>query len=525
MDVPPPRRTAPAPRRLPRGRVLAAIGAGAVVAGLAIGMLVRLTADPDQTDSLGVARPSSPSATPRAISEATPGSSASPSVEASPPASDPAGPDPSPLKDLLPVKGSGRQIGGDVLMAAGMDGELYVAIPTGAGEVLTLLDRNGRSRSGWPIVVTGNDLCDLLLAAPDGSVRVLCYRSESVDGLGASISQAHAFDRGGDPLPGWPGDVSETFTGVMVDDALVLLSRPYPGDAPEAGAPEYVHMDVVEADGAMRSGVDIPFECCDNAFAIGPDGMATVSTRDWAESGSTVMTTVVAFDEHGVRDGWPVTIDGSASEGAFDPSGRLHLVVSAPYERPSRQMVIDPDGRQHVGSDDLDIVSSLTWDGAGDPYPGAPIVASNGSTFIVSTEEVGTTIMGLDAAGRPLPASPYRSKLGLQFIDGCEPDETGCGSDRTPIGIDSRDVLYLIHEAASSSAGGSVIAIGPDGRIRDGWPVGLRRAGSMFWGLAVNSDGGAYALAIEPEGDIHSATIVAIADDSTVRYTTTIVEP
>ncbi len=236
-------------------------------------------------------------------------------------------------------------------------------------------------------------------------------------------------------------------------------------------------------------------------------------------------TTLVAFDEHGVRDGWPITIDGSASEVAFDPRGRLHLAVSPPYERPSRTVVISPDGGQHVGSDDLDIVSSLTWDGAGDPYPGAPIVASDGSTFIVSTEGIGTTIMGLDAAGTSLSGWPYRSKLGIQFIDRCEAEDTGCGSNRTPIGIDSHDVLYLIHEAASSSAGGSVVAIRPDGRIRDGWPVGLRRAGSTFWALAVNPNGGAYALAIEPEGNRHSATIVAIAADSTVRYTTTIVEP
>jgi hypothetical protein len=426
---------------------------------------------------------------------------------------------------LLPVKGSGRQIGGDVLMAAGVDGELYVAIPTGAGEVLTLLDRNGRSRSGWPIVVPVNDFCDRLLAAPDGSVRILCYRSESVDGLGASISQAHAFDRGGDPLPGWPGNVSEAFTGVMVGDALVVLSRPEQGDAPEADAPEYVHMEVVEADGAARSGVDIPFECCDNVFAISPRGLGIVSTRDWPDSDSTVTTTLVAFDEHGVRDGWPITMDGSASEVAFDPSGQVHLVVSAPYEHPSRTVVISPDGSQRVGSDDLDIVSSLTWDGAGDPYPGAPIVASNGSTFIVSTEDVGTTIMGVDTDGQSLSGWPYRSKLGIQFIDRCEPGDTGCGSHRTAIGIDSRDVLYLIHEAASSSAGGSLAAVGPDGRIRDGWPVGLRRAGSMFWALAVNPDGGAYALSIEPEGNSHSATIVGIARDSTVRYTTTIVEP
>ena len=527
MDLPPPRRTAPPPRRLPRGRVLAAIGATAVVAGLALGGLVRLTSDPDSNDSLGVVRTSSPSATPSATSQATPDSSAaaSPSVGASTPTSRPVGPEPKPIKDLLPVKGSGRQIGGEVLMAAGRDGQLYVGIHTDAGEVLTLLDRNGRPRPGWPIVLKGNEFCNQLLAAPDGSVRILCYRPDTIDGLGNGITEAHAFGRDGKVLPGWPADVSGAFTGRMVGDDLVVLSLTYQGDAPEENAPEYIHMDVVEADGATRSGVDVAFSSGDIAFALGPDGMAIVSTREWADAGSTVTTTLTVFDEHGVRDGWPIIIDGSASEVAFDPSGHVHLVVSAPYERPSRTVVISPDGGQRVGSDDLDIVSSLTWAGAGDPYPGAPIVAADGSTFIVSTEDVGTTIMGLDADGQSLSGWPYRSKLGIQFIDRCEAEDTGCGSNRTPIGIDSHDVLYLVHEAANSSAGGSLVAIGPDGRIRDGWPVGLRRAGSVFWGLEVNPDGGAYALAIEPEGKGHSATIVAVDADSTVRYTTTIVEP
>jgi hypothetical protein len=506
--------------------VLAAIGAGAIATGLLLGALVRLSETPDPGDALGVARTSSPSATPTATSEAAPSASraAPPSVEARPP-NDPPGPDPSPLANLVPVKGPGRQIGGNVLMAAGRDGELYVGIPTGTGEVLTLLDRDGRPRPGWPIPVPGNDFCGLLLAAPDGSVRVLCDRSETVDGLDAYITQAHAFGRDGKVLPGWPADLSAAFTGVMVGDALVVLSREYV-DAPEENAPEYVHMDVVGADGAMRSGVDVAFPCCDSAFALSPHRMGIVSTREWSESGDSVTTTLVAFDESGIRDGWPITIDGNTSEVAFDRRGAAHLVVSAPYEPPSRTIVLGADGRRLGGSGDLDIVSSLTSEGAGDSYPAAPIVASDMSTFIVSTEDGRTTIMGLDPGGRPLDGWPYRSKLGIEFINQCvDTGDTGCSSPRTAMGVDAHDVLYLIHGAASPSAGGSVMAIGPDGRVRDGWPVGLRRAGSVFWALAVNPDGGAYALAIEPEGDSHSATIVAITDDSTVRYTKTIVEP
>ncbi len=62
--------------------------------------------------------------------------------------------------------------------------------------------------------------------------------------------------------------------------------------------------------------------------------------------------------------------------------------------------------------------------------------------------------------------------------------------------------------------------------MRPGWPVELKRAGSEFWSVVVGPDGTAYALAIEPESSrTSSASILAIAPDSTVRYTTTIIDP
>ena len=64
------------------------------------------------------------------------------------------------------------------------------------------------------------------------------------------------------------------------------------------------------------------------------------------------------------------------------------------------------------------------------------------------------------------------------------------------------------------------------GRVRPGWPVELKRPGAEFWSVVVGSDGTAHALAIEPKSSSSSsASILAIAPDSTVRYTTTIIEP
>jgi hypothetical protein len=62
--------------------------------------------------------------------------------------------------------------------------------------------------------------------------------------------------------------------------------------------------------------------------------------------------------------------------------------------------------------------------------------------------------------------------------------------------------------------------------VRAGWPVELKRPGAEFWSVVVGPDGTVYAQAIEPEsGDRSSATILAIARDSPVLYTTTVVEP
>jgi hypothetical protein len=70
------------------------------------------------------------------------------------------------------------------------------------------------------------------------------------------------------------------------------------------------------------------------------------------------------------------------------------------------------------------------------------------------------------------------------------------------------------------------VAIGPDGRVRPGWPVVLERPGAEFWSVVVGSDQTAFALAIEPEaGERSSATILAIGPDGTVRYRVTVVEP
>jgi hypothetical protein len=345
------------------------------------------------------------------------------------------------------------------------------------------------------------------------------------------MRRAFAIDSDGHALPGWPVDIGDAIAGRMIGQELRMIERPYQGDLEEA--PELARLLILRADGGVARGNEVSVgPCCESTWAVGPNGMAYGTFRRGFEYGASVKTDVVSFDLDGTRAGWPVTVDGNTSELAFDRQGQAYLVVGWPNQRPARTVVLDASGVVlPTGSADQPIVSTSTWNGAGADYPGPPIVAVDGTSFIVSTEGDRTTVIALDTNGQPRAGWPYRSSLGIQWTGFCgvtdstDGVDVGCGQSRTSPQTSADNVLHLLNGAASSSSGGSVVAIGPSGKVRAGWPVGLRRAGSMFWSIAIDPIGGIWALAIEPETPGYSATILSIATDSTVRFTTTIVEP
>ena len=412
-------------------------------------------------------------------------------------------------------------------MAAGPDGSLYVAVPGDGGEIVTRLDRSGRAARGWPVLLVDVDGCDQLLSIVGGeTIRVLCSTSRSSGADTVAVRRSFALDEAGRSLPGWPVDVDNGTIGAVVGDDLVMLVNPlwYAGGAPGESWP--VSVSIIGDDGSVEPGGDVPFPCCDSSWAIGTDALVFgTSHRDWS-SATSVKTDVTAFGAGGVGPGWPITIDGNASDVAFDKDlGVAHLVVGSPAKPPARTVVLDDDGTvMELGSDELPIVSTGTGNG-GDGVPGPPIVAADGTSFIVSTGPHHTTVMALDPEGNARPGWPYGVDLGMQLTGICHVGDTGCGHPRSMPQASNSNVLYLLEAASTPAHGGSVIAVGPNGRVRPGWPVGLRKAGAMFWSIVVNPSGGVWALAIEPERSSYSATILSIANDSTVRSTSTIVQP
>ena len=203
------------------------------------------------------------------------------------------------------------------------------------------------------------------------------------------------------------------------------------------------------------------------------------------------------------------------------------MTVGSYTKKTSRVVVFDRAGGSiAAASDELSIA---TVQGGGFDIdcaaanPNAPVVAADGTTYV--TSEIDTRIFALDPSLHVMAGWPYTPATPLVRPGSCDPDGLCCLVNAIPaVGPD--DVLYLPLQAAGATAGGTLVAVGRDGRVRPGWPVELRRPGAEFWSVVVGSDGTAYALAVEPEaGDTSSASILAIAPDSTVLYRTTIIEP
>ena len=377
---------------------------------------------------------------------------------------------------------------------------------------MALLDSSGRPRPGWPIALD-DTFCSVPAPAADGSIRLVCAQESQPD------SRDYAFTPDGRPIPGWPIELPSAIRPRVVGGDLYVLTSVV--DDPRA-----VRLVAVAPDGTHRTGM--PLETPDSSsvdsfMQLGPDGTGYLFAYPNAATGDTEIT---AFDLGGVRQGWLARVKGRPFGFAFGKDGRIYVTEGQEDGRPSRILVFDRDGVSlPIGSEALPVEATSAYGGAG-PFggPPPPIVAEDGSSFLVS-EEGGTTVYALDATGHVMAGWPYRDAIGLQWSF-VQLGDTGTPSWRSEPAVGPGDILYLLHPPRAATLGGSIVAIGPDGHVRPGWPVGLKRAGAEFWSVVVGSDGTAYALVIEPEtGDASSASILAMAPDSTVLWTTAIIEP
>jgi hypothetical protein len=433
----------------------------------------------------------------------------------------------------LGFRGSAREIGERIGMAPGPDGTLFVSIPRSGGSVLARLDRGGRPIAGWPITIKNSTGCGSPLAVDDGSVRIICDGTDlpTYDNDPSDV-RAFAFDAEGRSMPGWPIRLRPGF-GRVIGDELTYFAEQYVTDTYDVGTVSHVAwVTTIAVDGSVRVGEKVPMTetCCLERWAIGPDGNAYGSSHDYggsveAPKSSQLMSVSLA----GIRAGFPVALDGAASPPAFDAAGRLHVTVNAGPDRTARTLIFDTRGRAVPGgSDDLGFAATDSCDGieGSCEVPATPLIGADGTTFVTGAYFTSTVVARVDTSGEVMGGWPYRSDDGNQGTGVCPPTDICEGSSLATPALGPDNSVHLIHSAAVTSAGGRLIAIGPDGQVRPGWPVELKRRGAEFWSVAVGSDGTVYALAIEPEAsDGSSASILAIAPDSTVRWITTIIGP
>ena len=522
MNTPPPAPTLSRRVRINLTPRVAATGLAVSVAVLLVVVVLSLLRGSDE----GVAGlpPSGGTPTPVTVPDAsgTPSPSMSPVTPGSPGAT--VGPKPTAKPTTAPVSFPVRGYASSVLMAPGPNGGVYVSVPGDDRTRVALIGTDGAVGRGWPVDL-GVSWCTQFLTAGDGTLRVVCEAPQPDDGLQAPVTRIFGIDAAGRALPGWPVDIegSMYMSGVpmatMHGTDVVLAVRQYAGDVEEEGVVEPPLLVIVDRDGRVNVSEEPEgLTCCSSDVVPGP-GVGYIINRDYFGEGS---SQVIAFDLDAVL--WKTSIDAIVSNPAFDDAGNAYFSAwRLGFDR-AQIFVLDPAGRVTRAAD-LAIGSTNGWSGAGSEHPALPTVSNDGSVVVFDDTD-GTVVMAVDPSSNPRGGWPYRTPVEIAQDGFCPGEDVGCGVASVAPKTGANGVVYVALSPDGSSSGGSLIAIASDGRIVDGWPVGLTRRGAGFWKTLVGSDGGVWALAAEPEGpESYSGTLLSIAPDSTIRGKLTIVEP
>lgn len=516
MSLPPqpPERASRWPRRLDQRAVAALLAASIIV--LLVTIVLFATRNEERSGA------PSPTLNPPSASAQI----ASPSVATASPTPPPSAPGASPApagRSAAPVAAPPLPVRGFVdatLLSPGPDGGVYAAIPVDQYVVVALIGTDGAVQPGWPVRLD-TDWCTALVTAGDGSLRAACSKRQTEEGLQAPVLRIHGLRNDGHLLPGWPVDVESGSAIEALGNQVEVIVRPYGGDVMEEGDVEPALLAMISQSGEVRLGTEeVEVACCQSSVVPGP-GLGYVVNRSYENSEYT--SEIIAFGLDG--EAWRAGIDGIASDPSFDDLGNAHLSVWTDRFDAARIVVFDTTGRLlPTAADDLPIMPTNGWSGAGYEYPSAPIVAGDGTTNVIENIER-TSIFAIDPSGAPRDGWPYHTATGLEESGQCSSLDTGCGVFIVTPQAGPDGTLYVALQPSGPATGGSLIALAPNGQMRPGWPVGLRRPNGQFWDIVVGTDGGVWSLAVEPEAGGYSATLLSIAPDSTVRGRATIVEP
>ena len=304
---------------------LARLATTSLVVLIVVGCSPAPATSPSMSGSPASSSGSAPSLAPGA--SATPAASPGPSTAAAP------GSTYMPIETAtFPVRGSARELGMQVQMAPGPDGSLLVTIPTLGGSTLSILDKDGKPREGWPTAVVGATPCGPAPPALGWLVRVVCTLID-LDGDMLSPTGVFAFDPNGRLLPGWPLALDgNTLAARMVGDELTMFAS-----WPLAG----------NGDGQPTTRTrtrDDRLHGRSPKWEAGPDVLLRKRAGDRSRrggrcrhrylgdgDGSKLSSEVTAMDHSGVIAGWPRLVDGGiAATPAFMSDGRILVAAGSP---------------------------------------------------------------------------------------------------------------------------------------------------------------------------------------------------
>jgi hypothetical protein len=194
-------------------------------------------------------------------------------------------------------------------------------------------------------------------------------------------------------------------------------------------------------------------------------------------------------------------------------------------------MTIDPAGGAATATSDglpIDPLDDRT--GAGSEVL-SPIVAADGSIFVVGTDKTGLRVFVVNPPVPGRGVAPTHLAMPLQPMGACSPQDSGCGVWRALPAVGPNGTLYVPESAVgeggglSSSAGGALVAIAPDGTTPAGWPITLPDSMAGDWSVLPRADGTIDVLAVVPTDKGDQWTLVILGPDGRTRASTAVLLP
>jgi hypothetical protein len=385
----------------------------------------------------------------------------------------------------------------------GPDGTVYL-------DGYPALDTSGRSKVGWLELPDQTYNLPVLFVA-DGTIYVaedVGYSEYSDDPTMNQNTELYAFGKNGKLKSGWPVDVGlqpsfelgasgTVIVYSFVDnyDRITVLTPAGKTSASWVLGSGYGQMcgKGVGPDGTMYFAYSEGGGVCSilvysaggkrlskaparmwGSLVVSPQGEAVAVAYDLQPYGAGVVArtqlAVIGTDGQPLA-GWPVAVEGAASDPAFGPDGTIYVTQMGLGTDPSKVLAFTPDG-QPVAGWPVELPAGYGPFSNGSSTPSPPIVSATGTVFVAATDLAWMGwVLALDPTGAALPGWPYRLPQPLANYDngGVRGESPYNPGPILPTATGSRIAIYLVLD-------GRLDAVGPDGMEVSGWPYVLPSA-------------------------------------------------